>query len=134
MKFKFICFDGTIQSLSWHSQLQGFKFKKEYMLFCSYVVLIMNNWSKGVAKGHHNCWKFQNEPGTLDRWKHLRSIIECSIKYICTAFHFLMPLINEELHFQDSNTKSQDIVEVELFACPVCYEPLIRKGPPGFNL
>ncbi|KAM0057068.1 putative demethylmenaquinone methyltransferase transcription factor C2H2 family [Helianthus debilis subsp. tardiflorus] len=21
-----------------------------------------------------------------------------------------------------------------LFACPVCFEPLIRKGPPGFNL
>ncbi|PNS93740.2 hypothetical protein POPTR_018G120000v4 [Populus trichocarpa] len=21
-----------------------------------------------------------------------------------------------------------------IFACPVCYEPLIRKGPPGFNL
>ncbi|CAL1358996.1 unnamed protein product [Linum trigynum] len=23
---------------------------------------------------------------------------------------------------------------VEIFACPVCYEPLIRKGPSGFNL
>ncbi|KAF5208035.1 S-adenosyl-l-methionine-dependent methyltransferases superfamily protein [Thalictrum thalictroides] len=22
----------------------------------------------------------------------------------------------------------------ELFACPVCYTPLIRKGPPGFNV
>ncbi|XP_047311387.1 uncharacterized methyltransferase At2g41040, chloroplastic [Impatiens glandulifera] len=24
--------------------------------------------------------------------------------------------------------------EVVLFSCPICYEPLIRKGPPGFNL
>ncbi|EPS57983.1 hypothetical protein M569_16834, partial [Genlisea aurea] len=22
----------------------------------------------------------------------------------------------------------------ELFACPICHLPLIRKGPPGFNL
>ncbi|XP_017178828.3 uncharacterized methyltransferase At2g41040, chloroplastic-like isoform X1 [Malus sylvestris] len=25
-------------------------------------------------------------------------------------------------------------VDLELLACPVCYEPLIRKGPPGLNL
>ncbi|KDP30197.1 hypothetical protein JCGZ_16979 [Jatropha curcas] len=25
-------------------------------------------------------------------------------------------------------------LEVDPFACPICYEPLIRKGPPGFNL
>ncbi|GJM97864.1 hypothetical protein PR202_ga14821 [Eleusine coracana subsp. coracana] len=24
--------------------------------------------------------------------------------------------------------------DAEVFACPVCYEPLIRKGPPGINL
>jgi hypothetical protein len=24
--------------------------------------------------------------------------------------------------------------DTEVFACPVCYEPLIRKGPPGINL
>ncbi|XP_022142970.1 uncharacterized methyltransferase At2g41040, chloroplastic [Momordica charantia] len=29
---------------------------------------------------------------------------------------------------QDQNSK------VDLFSCPVCYEPLLRKGPPGFNL
>nr|QTZ19571.1 putative methyltransferase chloroplastic-like protein [Bixa orellana] len=28
--------------------------------------------------------------------------------------------------------QTQD-VETNLFACPVCYEPLIRKGPPGLN-
>ncbi|XP_058206949.1 uncharacterized methyltransferase At2g41040, chloroplastic isoform X3 [Rhododendron vialii] len=36
--------------------------------------------------------------------------------------------------FQDSITQPQVTSEVELFACPVCFELLIRKGPPGFNL
>ncbi|XP_035843339.1 uncharacterized methyltransferase At2g41040, chloroplastic isoform X2 [Helianthus annuus] len=31
-------------------------------------------------------------------------------------------------------TQPQDSGEVDLFACPVCFEPLIRKGPAGFNL
>ncbi|KAA8535256.1 hypothetical protein F0562_030259 [Nyssa sinensis] len=35
---------------------------------------------------------------------------------------------------QDTNSLQQDTSEVDLFACPICYEPLIRKGPPGFNL
>lgn len=30
--------------------------------------------------------------------------------------------------------KSGDKSKIDLFACPICYEPLIRKGPPGFNL
>ncbi|CAK9314813.1 unnamed protein product [Citrullus colocynthis] len=29
---------------------------------------------------------------------------------------------------QDQNSK------IDVFSCPVCYEPLLRKGPPGFNL
>uniref|UniRef100_A0A2P2IMA2 Putative methyltransferase At2g41040ic-like n=1 Tax=Rhizophora mucronata TaxID=61149 RepID=A0A2P2IMA2_RHIMU len=35
-----------------------------------------------------------------------------------------------------SDLGSQQVLslEVDPFACPVCYEPLIRKGPPGFNL
>ncbi|XP_031096530.1 uncharacterized methyltransferase At2g41040, chloroplastic isoform X1 [Ipomoea triloba] len=32
------------------------------------------------------------------------------------------------------STQAQTSTDVELFACPVCYEPLIRKGPSGFNL
>lgn len=28
----------------------------------------------------------------------------------------------------------QDSLELDLLACPVCYEPLMRKGPSGFNL
>lgn len=31
-------------------------------------------------------------------------------------------------------TQLQDLGERDLFACPICFEPLIRKGPPGFNL
>ncbi|XP_044432425.1 uncharacterized methyltransferase At2g41040, chloroplastic [Triticum aestivum] len=31
-------------------------------------------------------------------------------------------------------TELNDASKTEVFACPVCYEPLIRKGPPGMNL
>ncbi|XP_020170884.1 uncharacterized methyltransferase At2g41040, chloroplastic isoform X1 [Aegilops tauschii subsp. strangulata] len=36
--------------------------------------------------------------------------------------------------FQETKTEQNDTSETEVFACPVCYEPLIRKGPPGMNL
>ncbi|CAN0901119.1 Uncharacterized methyltransferase At2g41040, chloroplastic [Linum grandiflorum] len=35
---------------------------------------------------------------------------------------------------QDSRSQSSQNEYVDVFACPVCYEPLIRKGPSGFNL
>uniref|UniRef100_A0ACD5ZCZ6 Uncharacterized protein n=1 Tax=Avena sativa TaxID=4498 RepID=A0ACD5ZCZ6_AVESA len=35
---------------------------------------------------------------------------------------------------QDIKTEENDIPKTEVFACPVCYEPLIRKGQPGMNL
>ncbi|KAL6965583.1 hypothetical protein U1Q18_036638 [Sarracenia purpurea var. burkii] len=35
---------------------------------------------------------------------------------------------------RDSIIQPDNISEVEFFACPVCFEPLTRKGPPGFNL
>ncbi|XP_050214616.1 uncharacterized methyltransferase At2g41040, chloroplastic [Mercurialis annua] len=31
-------------------------------------------------------------------------------------------------------TQQIQTIEDDVFACPVCYEPLIRKGPSGFNL
>ncbi|KAJ4959586.1 hypothetical protein NE237_026697 [Protea cynaroides] len=34
----------------------------------------------------------------------------------------------------DSSTDQKSALELDLFACPICYEPLIRKGPPGLNL
>ncbi|KAJ0091211.1 hypothetical protein Patl1_14860 [Pistacia atlantica] len=36
-----------------------------------------------------------------------------------------------------SVTLQQDVtktLEADLFCCPICYQPLIRKGPPGLNL
>ncbi|KEH37883.1 putative demethylmenaquinone methyltransferase transcription factor C2H2 family [Medicago truncatula] len=34
----------------------------------------------------------------------------------------------------DLSTKKDQGTQVDLFACPICYEPLIRKGPIGLNL
>ncbi|KAJ9163020.1 hypothetical protein P3X46_022742 [Hevea brasiliensis] len=34
----------------------------------------------------------------------------------------------------DLGTEKRQTLEDDPFACPICYEPLIRKGPPGFNL
>ncbi|GER33674.1 methyltransferase-related family protein [Striga asiatica] len=34
----------------------------------------------------------------------------------------------------ESITEAKDTSAADLFACPICYEPLIRKGPPGFNV
>ncbi|KAB5514592.1 hypothetical protein DKX38_028498 [Salix brachista] len=35
---------------------------------------------------------------------------------------------------EELSTQQNQTIEDYPFACPVCYEPLIRKGPPGFNL
>lgn len=32
------------------------------------------------------------------------------------------------------STQQSQTLEVDPFACPICYQPLIRKGPKGFNL
>ncbi|KAJ1440083.1 S-adenosyl-L-methionine-dependent methyltransferase [Sesbania bispinosa] len=34
----------------------------------------------------------------------------------------------------DLSTQHDQAKEVDFFACPICYEPLIRKGPLGLNL
>ncbi|XP_051114372.1 uncharacterized methyltransferase At2g41040, chloroplastic [Andrographis paniculata] len=34
----------------------------------------------------------------------------------------------------ESYVEDQDTSSADLFACPICYEPLIKKGPSGFNL
>ncbi|WOL18336.1 hypothetical protein Cni_G27130 [Canna indica] len=34
----------------------------------------------------------------------------------------------------ETQVKHNDTMELPLLACPICYEPLIRKGPSGFNL
>ncbi|KHG21340.1 hypothetical protein F383_03824 [Gossypium arboreum] len=39
-----------------------------------------------------------------------------------------------EQDLRTQGTQQNQTVETELFSCPVCYEPLIRKGPLGLNL
>ncbi|KAJ4709690.1 S-adenosylmethionine-dependent methyltransferase [Melia azedarach] len=34
----------------------------------------------------------------------------------------------------DLKSERNQTLEGDLFSCPICYEPLIRKGPPGLNL
>ncbi|RVX05292.1 putative methyltransferase, chloroplastic [Vitis vinifera] len=34
----------------------------------------------------------------------------------------------------ESSPQLNNDMDFDLFSCPVCYEPLIRKGPPGLNL
>ncbi|KAK9100496.1 hypothetical protein Scep_023926 [Stephania cephalantha] len=34
----------------------------------------------------------------------------------------------------ETSSQQCNAVEFDLFACPVCYEPLIRKGPPGLKV
>ncbi|KAF3556841.1 hypothetical protein F2Q69_00017804 [Brassica cretica] len=43
----------------------------------------------------------------------------------------LEPELNET---PSSDIKETETVETQVFACPVCYEPLMRKGPSGINL
>ncbi|KAL3629646.1 hypothetical protein CASFOL_026868 [Castilleja foliolosa] len=69
-------------------------------------------------------------------------------KLWCVMLIFLSPtsdypilLASEALkHFSRTRNRFEPITEAkdsssaELFSCPICYEPLIRKGPSGFNL
>ncbi|KAI6682431.1 hypothetical protein NL676_036312 [Syzygium grande] len=34
----------------------------------------------------------------------------------------------------DLGTQKDQTLETEIFSCPICYEPLIRRGPSGLNL
>ncbi|KAF8033873.1 hypothetical protein BT93_C0214 [Corymbia citriodora subsp. variegata] len=34
----------------------------------------------------------------------------------------------------DTGTQKDQTLEVEIFSCPICYEPLLRRGPSGLNL
>ncbi|KAF8033872.1 hypothetical protein BT93_C0213 [Corymbia citriodora subsp. variegata] len=34
----------------------------------------------------------------------------------------------------DLGTQKDQTLEAEIFSCPICYEPLIRRGPSGLNL
>ncbi|CAL0330458.1 unnamed protein product [Lupinus luteus] len=45
-----------------------------------------------------------------------------------------IPATSALLLDSDSSTQQVQAIEEDFFACPICYEPLIRKGPSGFNL
>ncbi|XXG64644.1 hypothetical protein AAC387_Pa05g2539 [Persea americana] len=73
---------------------------------------------------------------------------KCPSPWRNTLFHYTRPAV---LHtpFSPSRIRSSSVVaapepdvgvhydktlELDLLACPICYEPLMRKGPPGLNL
>ncbi|XP_044432407.1 uncharacterized methyltransferase At2g41040, chloroplastic-like [Triticum aestivum] len=56
-----------------------------------------------------------------------------------TVFHTPPPQPTQETQtmtdeFEEIKTELNDASNTEVFACPVCYEPLITTGPPGMNL
>nr|XP_043627933.1 uncharacterized methyltransferase At2g41040, chloroplastic isoform X1 [Erigeron canadensis] len=55
-----------------------------------------------------------------------------SIKYPSSRIRAVASGLVETV--SEAITQLQDSGEVDVFACPVCFEPLIRKGPPGFNV
>ncbi|KAK1437423.1 hypothetical protein QVD17_03214 [Tagetes erecta] len=66
----------------------------------------------------------------------LPSVLKCtpfrsSVRYSYSKVRPVSAVVATE---SETITQPQDSGEVDLFACPVCFEPLIRKGPPGFNL
>ncbi|PON77842.1 Methyltransferase type [Trema orientale] len=58
------------------------------------------------------------------------------LRYASAGFRFSPIRASSAVTLQpESNVEESQTSQVlEVFACPVCYEPLIRKGPPGINL
>lgn len=60
----------------------------------------------------------------------------------CSVLHLISKCFSEAhcfpigdlCFYQESSVKRENSSSFDLFACPICYEPLIRKGPSGFNL
>ncbi|PWA66307.1 S-adenosyl-L-methionine-dependent methyltransferase [Artemisia annua] len=74
---------------------------------------------------HHRTLSIPKFPSILKQTQLRSSIKYQSLKV--KAASDLLETVKEAI------TPPQD-TEVDLFACPVCFEPLIRKGPAGFNL
>lgn len=49
-------------------------------------------------------------------------------------FILLLRGTNRSLQFQELGIEQNPTVDTDIFSCPICYEPLIRKGPSGLNL
>ncbi|XWS27110.1 hypothetical protein CRYUN_Cryun26dG0088300 [Craigia yunnanensis] len=56
------------------------------------------------------------------------------LRFCSQPFHFTVRATSAIALEPDLSTQQNQTLETDLFSCPVCYEPLIRKGPPGLNL
>ncbi|XP_022751661.1 uncharacterized methyltransferase At2g41040, chloroplastic-like isoform X1 [Durio zibethinus] len=57
-----------------------------------------------------------------------------SLHFSSQPFRFTVRATSAVALEPDLSTQQNQTVETDLFSCPVCYEPLIRKGSPGLNL
>ncbi|GMI83971.1 hypothetical protein like AT2G41040 [Hibiscus trionum] len=57
-----------------------------------------------------------------------------SLRFSSPPFRFTVRASSAVAVETDLSIQKNQTVETDLFSCPVCYEPLIRKGPPGLNL
>ncbi|PPS03915.1 hypothetical protein GOBAR_AA16764 [Gossypium barbadense] len=57
-----------------------------------------------------------------------------SLRFSCRPFRFTATASSAVSLETDLSIQKNQTEETDLFSCPVCYEPLIRKGPPGLNL
>lgn len=88
--------------------------------------------SASVHTLHRTKYSHLSKNGRLSLMPHLR----------CSAVRF--PVV-QKIPFKiratsavslepEVSAQRDESLEIEPFACPICYEPLIRKGPSGFNL
>lgn len=80
------------------------------------------------ASRRHVTSKIRALPLTPSRLRSRRRLLSCRSvpKFLASAAAVAS---EPETQVQQNNSS-----ELDLFACPICYEPLIRKGPPGVNL
>ncbi|CAN7062860.1 unnamed protein product [Brassica rapa subsp. trilocularis] len=84
---------------------------------------LLHNRSSSLSSStsHSRLYRFSSPPSSF------RSrFTSASIRAVA-----LEPELNET---PSSDIKETETVETQVFACPVCYEPLMRKGPSGINL
>ncbi|KAL7592406.1 uncharacterized methyltransferase At2g41040, chloroplastic [Lactuca sativa] len=75
---------------------------------------------------HHRTLLIPKSPSPF-KYTHLSS----SLRYPSLRIRATSDLVAT---VSEAITQLQDLGERDLFSCPVCFEPLTRKGPPGFNL
>lgn len=50
------------------------------------------------------------------------------------TFREMLDVLSEGIALQETRVQHNDSMDLQLLACPICYEPLIRKGPAGLNV